>query len=273
MIMVTGARGQLASLTLDELARSGGETVAGTRHPSKGERLVDFDDPATLDFSGISTLVLVSAGYAEDDSVVARHRAAIEAAERDGVKHVIYTSLTGAGDHLAFALAHRATEKILQASALEWTILRNGLYAELFGSLLTWTPAGLVSPFAHGAIAVAARPDLAIAAARVAASPKSHVGRVYELVAEPITAADVAEKLGVEILDISLSELRAGIETMEELLPFQPAMLFSIASTVRHGFMSGTSDDLASLVGRPATDVLTVAAAAAAAAAAAKPSA
>ncbi|MBB1586947.1 MAG: NAD(P)H-binding protein, partial [Propionibacterium sp.] len=181
MIMVTGARGQLASLTLDELARSGVETVAGTRHPSKGERLVDFDDPATLDFSGISTLVLVSAGYAEDDIVVARHRAAIEAAERDGVKHVIYTSLTGAGDHLAFALAHRATEKILQASALEWTILRNGLYAELFGSLLTWTPAGLVSPFANGAIAVAARPDLAIAAARVAASPKSHVGRVYEL--------------------------------------------------------------------------------------------
>ena len=40
MIMVTGARGQLASLTLDELARSGVETVAGTRHPSKGERLV-----------------------------------------------------------------------------------------------------------------------------------------------------------------------------------------------------------------------------------------
>ncbi|MEU9060848.1 NAD(P)H-binding protein [Streptomyces sp. NPDC048430] len=90
----------------------------------------------SLDLAGVSTLVLISAGYAEDDQVVTRHAAVLDAAVRDGIGHVVYTSLTTAGDHLGFALAHRATERLVRASGLPWTILRNGLYAELFGGLL-----------------------------------------------------------------------------------------------------------------------------------------
>ncbi|TCZ54253.1 NmrA family transcriptional regulator, partial [Klebsiella grimontii] len=130
MIMVTGAHGLLASLTLQELAERGVAAVGGTRTPGPGQRHVDFDDPSSLDLSGVRTLVLVSAGYAEDDRVVARHRAVLDAAVRDGVDHVVYTSLTTAGDHLGFALAHRVTERMLVDSGLGWTILRNGLYAE-----------------------------------------------------------------------------------------------------------------------------------------------
>jgi NAD(P)H dehydrogenase (quinone) len=260
MIMVTGANGQLASLTLQELADRKVPALGGSRTPADGQRHLDFDDSTSLDLTGVSTLVLISAGYAEDDQVIARHRALLDAAVRDGVAHVIYTSLTGTGDHLGFALAHRATEDLVKTSGLAWTILRNGLYAELFGTLLTWTPNGLESAFGHGALSAVARGDLAAAAAIVARHPTAHADRTYDLVGNPITAGDVAERLHVAHRAIGLSEYRARLLADDTLLPFQPPMLASIATSIRHGFLGNSSPDLIRLLDRPLTDALTVAA-------------
>ncbi|MGP4049757.1 NAD(P)H-binding protein [Streptomyces sp. 2A115] len=259
MIMVTGANGQLASLTLQALTERKVPALGGSRTPADGQRHLDFDDLTSLDLTGVSTLVLVSAGYAEDDRVFTRHRAVLDAALRDGVAHVVYTSLTGAGDHLGFALAHRATEQMIGASGLGWTILRNGLYAELFGALLTWTSDGLESAFGDGALAAVARADLAAAAAVVASNPAAHAGKTYDLVGEPITATDIAERLAVTHRAFGLGEYRARLLADDTLLPFQPPMLASIATSVRHGFLSNTGPDLVRLLGRPLTDPLTVA--------------
>lgn len=260
MIMVTGANGQLASLTLQELADRSVPALGGSRTPADGQRHLDFDDPASLDLTGVSTLVLVSAGYAEDDQVIARHRAVLDAAVRDGVLHVLYTSLTGTGDHLGFALAHRVTEDLVKDSGLAWTILRNGLYAELFGALLTWTPNGLESAFGDGVLSAVARVDLAAAAAIVASQPTDHAGKTYELVGEPISTGGVAEHLGIAHRSIGLGEYRARLLADDALLPFQPPMLASIATSVRHGQLSNSSPDLAQLLDRPLTDALVVAA-------------
>ncbi|MFF3488400.1 NAD(P)H-binding protein [Streptomyces sp. NPDC002701] len=260
MIMVTGANGQLASLTLQELADRKVPALGGSRTPADGQRHLDFDDPTSLDLTGVSTLVLVSAGYAEDDQVIARHRALVDAAVRDGIAHVIYTSLTGTGDHLGFALAHRATEDLVKASGLGWTILRNGLYAELFGALLTWTPDGLESAFGDGALSAVARADLAAVAAIVASDATLHVDETYDLVGDPITAGDVAERLRVAHRAIGLSEYRARLLADDALLPFQPPMLASIVTNVRHGFLANSSPDLVELLDRPPTDALAVAA-------------
>ncbi|TDD62012.1 NmrA family transcriptional regulator [Kribbella antibiotica] len=260
MIMVTGASGQLASLTLAQLAERGIRAVGGTRTPADGQRLLDFDDPATLDLAGITTLVLVSAGYAEDDLVIARHQAVLEAAVRDGVGHVIYTSLTGAGDHLAFALAHRSTEQLIKTSGLAWTILRNGLYAELFGALISWSSDGLESPFGSGRLAAVARTDLAAVTATIAQAPSAHANTTYDLVGDPISADDVATRLGVTHRAVGLTEYRSRLLSDASLLPFQPAMLTSIATSIRHGFLNTASPDLASLLDRPPTDPITVAA-------------
>ncbi|MEV1007564.1 NmrA family transcriptional regulator [Streptomyces sp. NPDC049881] len=267
MILVTGAGGHLGSATLAELRARGVKAAGGSRVPADGQRRLDFDDPAGIDLAGVSTLLLVSAGYAEDDRVVARHGAVLNAAVRDGVGHVVYTSLTGAGDHLAFALAHRATERLVKASGLPWTILRNGLYAELFGGLLLWAEDGAVeSAFGDGALAAVARADFAEAAAVVAADPVAHAGRTYDLVGSPVTAADVAGRLGVAHRAIGLGEYRRRLlEETPGLLPFQPPMLASIATSVRHGFLDAAGPDLATLLGRPATDPLPVATAAASA--------
>ncbi|MEV6234414.1 NAD(P)H-binding protein [Saccharopolyspora shandongensis] len=265
-ILVTGANGNLGSATLAALRARGAIATGGSRTPGDGMRRLDFDDPTGMDLAGVSVLVLISAGYAEDDQVIGRHAAVLDAAARDGVQHVIYTSLTGAGDHLGFALAHRATERLVRACGLPWTILRNGLYAELFGGLLMWADDGLESAFGDGAVAAVTRADLAEAAALIAADPAQHGGRTYDLVGPPITAEQVADRLGVPHRTIGLGEFRRRVlDEMPGLLPFQPPMLASIATGIRHGFLAGAGPDLADILGRPVGDPLATAVAVASA--------
>ena len=263
MIMVTGASGRFSSAVLAELRALGIPAVGGSRTPSAGQRHVDFSIPDSLDFNGVDTLLLVPAGAQEDDRQVAFNRAAVEIAVRDGVSHLVYTSLTGAGDHLSMALPHRVTERIIMASGMTWTILRNGVYAEILGAPLSWEKHGealrIVSPLGDGAVAAVARQDLACAAASVLSDPGRHERKVYELVgSRAVSTADVAGHLGCEVRDISLGEYRqllAGVGVSA----FRQSLMLSIASVIRHGFLANTGDDLPYLLGREPTDPLSVA--------------
>ena len=84
MILVTGASGRFSSALLAELRARGIPAVGGSRTPSAGQRHVDFSVPDSLDFNGVDTLLLVSAGAQEDDRQIAFNRVAVEVAERDG---------------------------------------------------------------------------------------------------------------------------------------------------------------------------------------------
>ena len=263
MIFVTGASGQLGRAITHFLSAAGTPVIGGTRTPAPGtdERRIDFDDPDTLRFAGVDTLVLVSAGYAEDDVVIARHERVVAAAERDGVRHVIYTSVATDGDHLGFALAHRWTERRLQESSLSWTILRNGIYAELLGALMAPTDGVATAPLGSGRMAVATRADLAEAAAVVASDPAAHAGRVYDLVgSEAVTAEEIARHAGLRYQPESLEARREALNA-GGLLPFQPSMLLSLFSAAAHGFLARTGSDLALLLARPVTDPVPIAAA------------
>lgn len=269
MLLVTGVNGGLGALVLERLAGREG-VVAGSRTPAKvpadtPARLVDFDRPDTLAeaFDGVRTLLLISAGAAEDDVVIARHGAAIEAAERAGVEHVVYTSLSGDGDHLPYALAHRWTERRLRSSAtLRWTVLRNGLYAELLGAIAAPGPDGVITaPLGDGKLAAVARADLAEAAVRVALEPGAHRGRTYELVGErALGGAEVAAALGAEYRPGRLADARTALAA-SDARDFQVPMVVGTYSAIAHGFLAGPggSGDLAALLGReprPALEVI-----------------
>src|SRR5690606_37213296 len=160
------------------------------------------------------------------------------------VGHVVYTSLTGTGDHLGFALAHRWTERRLQQSGMAWTILRNGLYAELIGSLAAPVDGVIRAPFGSSSISAVAREDLADAAVTVLSDPASHAGVIYELAGEDgFTIADLARELGVEYSPETLTAARDRL-TVPPLLPFQPAMLMSIYSASAAGFLKAEASDL-----------------------------
>jgi len=260
MLMITGASGQLGRLVAARLQELAVPFVAGTHHPTQGGghlRHLDFDRPETLQFTGIRTLLLISAGYGEDDVVTARHHRVITAAERGGVEQVVYTSLTGAGDHLSFSLAHRWTERRLQRSPLAWTILRNGLYAELLGSLAMAENGVVRAPLGEGKLAAVARADLADVAAKVLLTPAEHAGKIYELAGpQAIGGIDVADARGAEYRPVSLAEMRAKLD-QAGLSPFQPPMLMSIYSSISGGFLAGTEGDLTRLLGHSPQPVLT----------------
>lgn len=263
MIMVTGASGRFSSAVLAELRARGISALGGSRTPSSGQRHVDFSAPDSLDFNGVDTLLLVPAGAQEDGRQVAFNHAAVEVAERDGVSHIVYTSLTGAGDHLSMALPHRVTERMIMASGMTWTILRNGVYAEILCAPLSWEKRGealrIVSPLGDGAVAAVARQDLACAAASLLSDPGRHERKVYELVgSRAVSTADVAGRLGCEVRDIGLGEYRQLLA--EGGMPaFRQSLMLSIASVIRYGFLSRTGDDLPYLLGREPTDPLSVA--------------
>ncbi|WP_327268254.1 NAD(P)H-binding protein [Streptomyces sp. NBC_01218] len=263
MILITGASGALGSLVVQALADRS-DVVLGTRTPrSAAERRVDFDDPSSLDFTGVTTLLIVSAGYGEDDVVLARHEAAITGAEKAGVRHVVYTSLSGDGDHLPYALAHRWTERRLARSSLTWTVLRNGLYAEFLAALAAPDADGtIVAPMGEGGLAAVARADLAEIAARVVTDPQAHAGRTYELVGEqPLTGADLARAIGGRYRPASLAAAREALGASEGVLPFQVPMLVGTCSAVAGGFLDGsgiTHNALRELLGRPPRSALDV---------------
>ncbi|MFC9328587.1 NAD(P)H-binding protein [Kitasatospora sp. NPDC057015] len=280
MLLVTGATGGLGSLVLDRLAGRA-DLVAGTRdlaraRPGVPARRVDFDDPAALPeaFAGVDTLLFVSAGYGEDDVVIARHDAAVSAAEQAGVRHLVYTSLTAAGDHLPYAAPHRWTERRLRDSSVDWTVLRNGLYAELLGLLAAPDPDGrITAPLGAGRLAAVAREDLADVAARVltevSAGATDHRGRTYELVGErAVGGADVARALSgpgrpaVRYEPGTLAGARAAVAA-SGAQPFQVPMLVGTLSAVAAGFLDGTGGDLGALLGRPSRPALDVIAGAA----------
>lgn len=251
MILLTGGSGQLSSLIAHAAANAGLDIRTGSRLADAADptrRRIDFDDPNTLDFRGVETLFLISAGYAEDDVVIRRHDAAIAAATRSGVRHVVYTSLSGTGDHLAFSLAHRWTETRLKDSGLGWTILRNGLYAELIGALAAPVDGVIRAPFGTARLSPVARKDLADAAVTVLKDPRAHAGVIYELSGtEAWSLTDLADKLGVPYRPANLEETRVSLAAAP-LKPFQPPMLMSIYSTAAAGFLEARTTDLPALI-------------------------
>lgn len=182
-LLVTGASGQLGRRVVELLLASGHARVfAATRHPEKLAdlaqrgallRRADFDEPASLDaaFEGIDRLLLISTDTLGRRA--AQHRAAIDAAARAGVKHVVYTSAPPLPGN-AIGEEHLATERMLADSALDWTLLRNNLYTDLLvmGAIGRALASGkLVSAAGDGATAYVTREDCARAAAAALAAP------------------------------------------------------------------------------------------------------
>jgi len=144
--LVTGAGGHLGRLAAETLLDAkAGKVIAATRDPAKLNALAsrgaevrraDFDDPASLGtaFAGVDRLLLVSTDALDKPGRrLAQHRNAIAAAIKAGVKHIVYTSAPNARPLGRSGILddHYWSEQAIAASGLDWTILRNHIYAEI----------------------------------------------------------------------------------------------------------------------------------------------
>lgn len=229
-LLVTGASGNLGRLAVEELlARGATKVIAGTRDPSKLQdlaakgaeiRKIDFDEPATLAaaLAGVERVLIVST-----DAVgrrVAQQQAIIDAAKTAGVKHIVYTSAPAARPDADAGLnpEHYWTEVAIAASGLDFTILRNHMYAEnnLMGAADTIASGTLYGLIGDRGTAYVTRAD----AARTAAGALlSATGKTIEDVTgpAPVTNAERAALYSslagkpVVVVALSQSDLTAGM--------------------------------------------------------------
>jgi NAD(P)H dehydrogenase (quinone) len=272
-ILVTAASGQLGRLVLDSLLARGvapAEVRAGARTPEAlaeyGERGVDvvrldYDDPATVAAAvkGVDRVLLVSG--TEMGRRVDQHRSVIDAAASEGVQHLVYTSAPRADDTtLVLAPEHHATEELVRASGVPFTILRNNWYAENYAQdLATARETGaFVTSAGEGRVASAARADYAEAAA-VVLTGSGHEGEVYELAGDEawtfdVLAAALSEVLGrdVELRQVSSDE-RVAILQGVGLDEGTAGFVAALDGNIRDGDLAFTDGTLSRLIGRPTT--------------------
>jgi NAD(P)H dehydrogenase (quinone) len=266
---VTGTTGHLGPLVVRELLARGvpaADVVALARTPEKAAdlgvpvRRADYSDTATLPeaLAGVDVLLLISGS--EVGRRVAQHTAVIEAAKAAGVQRVAYTSIANA-DHSTNPLQpeHKATEDVLRASGLPFTIFRNNWYLENYtGQVPQYLATGEVLGIDGDArIGAATRADMA-AATTAALLDEGTAGATFELSGPPITLAGLAET----VTDVTGTKVAYREVTPEELTAIlrgtglddgTAGFVVALEESVARGDLDVRGDDLERLLGRPAT--------------------
>jgi NAD(P)H dehydrogenase (quinone) len=271
-LLVTGASGHLGRRAIELLLEANaGHVIATTRTPDKladlaargvEVRQADFDDPSSLAaaFAGTDRLLLISTDTLDGtDRRKVQHRNAVAAAEQAGVKHVIYTSFTHTepGNPAAVAPDHYATELALAASSLDWTVLRNNTYTDMFLMSLPRAVATgqLVAATGTGGAGYVTREDCARAAAAALAAPTS--GRTTLDITGPaiVTYAELAQTLSaiterpVTYVPVAPEAMVAGM--VGAGLPEPVArMLVTFDIAVAEGALAVASSAVADLTGQ-----------------------
>ena len=283
-IIVTGASGQFgnaaARLLLEKvpaedlilLSRTT-DKLAGFADAGADIRYADFDDPASLlsAMEGGERMLLIST--IKVGSRVEQHTAAVEAAKARGVKHVVYTSLLGVrtpGNPSVEGFDHIATEKMIEASGLAWTHLRDSLYAEAVATAMA-IPALMSGRkpenSGHGRVPIISRDDCVATAVGVL-TQDGHANKAYDVTGPemwtlPGAMALVSEMAGkpidVEIVDDegmfayfdSLGVARKASDVVPDgPIPWASEGMVTFGQSIREGFMDVESTDVERITGR-----------------------
>src|ERR1700726_2836017 len=228
-IGVSGASGHLGRAVVSELLQraKGHEVVAVTRTPEAVSgpaqgRLGDYNRPESLAvaYAGLDHLLIITTVDPEPGKRGTQNVAAIDAAVKAGVKHIVFMS--GAGTRQEQEPARGASywrgEQHLIATAPAWTILRMNFYAEAFVQLAQAALGqGVLTGLAENRAAFVARDDVAAAATGILIGD-GHAGAIYnatgpERLSGAERAALIAKITGrpLAFLAITEEQLRAGL--------------------------------------------------------------
>lgn len=282
-IVITGASGHYGRQATDKLIAMGraSDLILITRSPDKladraGQgcdvRFGDFDRPESLvaAVQGADKMLLISGTRV--GARVVQHKAAIDAAVAAGVGHIAYTSFVDiAEDNPAIVTVdHRDTERLIVASGMAWTMLRDAHYADAM--ILNAAPGFIASGVwltstNGGREAMVWREDCVDSAVAVLTTP-GHVNKIYRITGpNRENFAEVAAMLnGILGSSIALVETdddgmyamfdAMGIprEPVDDLsvagLPWNSDDMVSFERAIREGFLDVCTDDVERLIGR-----------------------
>jgi NAD(P)H dehydrogenase (quinone) len=282
-ILVTGASGNFGSRAVRSLLATipARDLVLMSRTPDRLDefaqagctvRYGDFDEPETVETAarGADKMLLIS-GHKVGHRIE-QHGDAIDAAQRAGVSHIVYTSYFGSdADNTAMVcIDHHGTELELAEAGVPWTVLRNGMYANSIVEAAY--PAALstgrwLSSTRAGRLSLIDRDDC-IACAVAVLTTDGHENHRYDVVGTDLWTfgqmAELATELTgrpIEFVHVGDDELYAHLDAMG--IPRTADTEFNIDGyawcsddmvsyerEVRNGKFAITSHDVESLIGR-----------------------
>lgn len=273
MIAVTGANGQLGKLVVKHLVTltKPSEVIALVRNTDSASELkelgvtvraADYDKPETLMSAliDVESLLLISSSAV--GARVPQHAAVINAAQEQGVKNLVYTSILKANDNpMMLAQEHKATEQLIKEASFNSVILRNGWYTENYTQSMSaiLEHKAVTGVSVSGKIHSATRNDYAEAAAKVLLSAEQHAGKTYELAGDVgFTLTELAQEItkqsGINVSYQPMSE--DGYKGLLVNLGLPEGFATALAdsdSQTEQGWLQDESKTLANLIGRPTT--------------------
>ncbi|WP_068074974.1 SDR family oxidoreductase [Novosphingobium lentum] len=283
-IVITGASGQYGRGATDRLIALGraSDLILITRTPgtladraAQGctVRYGDYDRPETLGpaMAGGDTLLLISGTRV--GARVAQHRAAIDAAVAQGLRHIVYTSFVGIDDPANPAEVrhdHIETERLIHASGLDWTMLRDAHYAD---AMIVMAGPGVmasgqwISNAGAGREAMVWRDDCIDCAVEVLAG-EGHEGQVYnvtgpelqtfaevtaimaEVTGRPLAYIPVDDDAQYAVFD-AMGIPRRPVDNQDVGgIPWNSDDMVTFGQAIREGYLAVISDDVERLTGR-----------------------
>ncbi|MBE7177536.1 MAG: SDR family oxidoreductase [Mucilaginibacter polytrichastri] len=273
MIAITGANGNLGkavtgfllekttALNLRALVRNP-ETVQDLADAGAAVFTADYDDPASLGaaLSGVDRLLHVSA-IAWGEAGMRQEENVVRAAQKAGVKHIVYTSALMPNENAAFYSTRQClhTERLIRESGIPFTFFRNSLYMETI-PLFTGDAAEsgtIYLPAGDGCVSFVYRPDIAEAIARVLLDPEAHRNRAYEISgSEALSFEEIAGLLtkqsGRTIAYADIPENMMREDLAKTPMPAEEIDWFlSLTRSIKAGEFAGVDPALEQLLGRP----------------------
>jgi NAD(P)H dehydrogenase (quinone) len=267
-IGVSGASGHLGKSVVAELLRraAGHEVIAISRTPDAASsaaqgRFGDYDQPDSLAkaYAGLDRLLIITTVAPEPGKRGAQTIAAIDAAVKAGIKHLVLMSAVGTRqeEEPARGASYWRGEQHLIATAPAWTILRMNFYAEAFVQLAQAAiNQGMMPGLAENRAAFVARDDVAAAAAGILIGD-GHAGAIYNATGpERLSGAERATLIGeiagkpIPFRVITEEQLRGAL-TKANLPPGAVNIVVSIQASFASGAFDILTGDVERLGGRP----------------------
>ncbi|SFF89883.1 NAD(P)H dehydrogenase (quinone) [Novosphingobium sp. CF614] len=288
-IVITGASGQYGRSLTDKLIALGraADLILITRAPDKlahraaqgcTVRHGDFDRPETLETAvqGAERMLLISGTRV--GARVVQHQAAIDAAAAAGIRHIAYTSFIGIDDPANPAEVrhdHIETERLIRASGMPWTMLRDAHYADamiLMAGPGVMASGQWVSNAGHGREAMVWREDCVDCALAVLTG-EGHEGRTYDITGPDLQTFGEVTAIMADVTGVPLAYLPVDDDAQYAIfdamgiprrpiddqpvngIPWNSDDMVSFGRAIREGFLAIRSDHVEHLTGRPARSV------------------
>ncbi len=269
MIGVTGSTGTVGSAVVGALSDLDLDFVAITRDPEAAVQRLgthvravrgDLADPGSLAeaLAGVDALFLLTPG---GPATVEQAGAALDAASRAGVRHVVRLSALGADQSAPFQIGrwHAAAEEKVRGSAIPWTILQPDAFMQnLLASAPSISERGeFYSARGDGKRALIDARDIGAAAAAVLGDTTPHRGATYRLtggeaLGDEHVAEHLSDALGRTIRCVPVPPEAVGEGMRAAGLPeWLIADLLLLDEFTAKGLLGSVDPTLGELLGRP----------------------